>query len=42
MADVPLHKAFVESLPFLFVGIVTLLIITYIPETVTWLPSLME
>lgn len=42
MADAPLHKAFVESLPFLMVGVLTLLIITYIPETVTWLPSLME
>jgi len=42
MAEAPLHKAFVESLPFLLVGVLTLLIITYIPETVTWLPSLME
>jgi len=32
-----LHRAFVESLPFLLVGVLTLLIITYIPETVTWL-----
>lgn len=42
MADAPLHKAFGESLPFLLVGVLTLLIITYVPETVTWLPSLME
>jgi TRAP-type C4-dicarboxylate transport system permease large subunit len=42
MADAPLHKAFVESLPFLCVGLLTLLIITYIPATVTWLPSLVR
>jgi tripartite ATP-independent transporter DctM subunit len=42
MAGVPLHKAFVEAVPFLFVGVVTLLIITYIPATVTLLPSLLK
>ena len=29
-------------LPFLVIYLIALVIITYIPETVTWLPSLME
>ncbi len=39
IADVPLYRAFVASLPFFIVGFIVLLIITYVPQFVLFLPS---
>ncbi len=40
IAEVPLRDLIRETLPFLWVMIATLAIITFIPETVLWLPRL--
>ena len=41
IADVPLYRAFIATLPFFIVGITVLLVITYLPQFVLYLPSRM-
>jgi len=40
ISDLPMEKIVKETIPFIAISIVILLIITYIPITVMWLPSL--
>ena len=40
IADVPLHKAVKATIPFMSVGFAVLLVITYIPKLVLFLPTL--
>ncbi len=40
IAEVPVAKVIKATLPFLVPLLVVLLIITYVPATVTWLPNL--
>lgn len=40
ISDLPMEKIVGEMIPFLIVNIVVLLIITYIPVIVMWLPTL--
>jgi TRAP-type C4-dicarboxylate transport system permease large subunit len=37
----PIHRIVREALPFIAVLIAALLFMTYVPETVLWLPRLM-
>jgi C4-dicarboxylate transporter, DctM subunit len=41
IAEVPLRDIVVDVLPFLFGMIIVLIIVTYVPDTVLWLPRLM-
>lgn len=42
IGDVPLNQAAVAALPFIAVQLVVLLLITYIPGLVLWLPALIQ
>jgi TRAP-type C4-dicarboxylate transport system permease large subunit len=41
IAEVPLRDIVVDVLPFLFGMLVVLVLVTYVPETVLWLPRLL-